>query len=83
MDALTVEAAEERRRAGAVETLVVIEDPDLQDAAAPKNRLRRSAGRESLSLPGRCEVSSQEPSHSFGLGEWEISVDAAGVRAGA
>ena len=37
-DALVVESAEERGRAGTVETLVVIEDPDLQEKDAPENR---------------------------------------------
>ncbi len=35
MDALLVEPAEERSRAGTVKTLVVIKDPDLQDGTAP------------------------------------------------
>jgi hypothetical protein len=59
-DALVVKAAEQGGRAGAVKTFVVIEDPNLQDNAAPRNRQRRNAGRESLSLPGRREVSSQD-----------------------
>jgi hypothetical protein len=35
VDPLLMEAAEEGGRAGPVETLIVIKDPNLQDAAAP------------------------------------------------
>jgi len=35
MDALLVESAEKRGRACAVKTLVVVENPDLQDGTAP------------------------------------------------
>jgi hypothetical protein len=35
MDALLVESAKKRSRACAVKTLVVVENPDLQDGTAP------------------------------------------------
>ena len=41
-DALVVEAAKERSRARAIETFVVVEDPNLQENPAPGNRRRGS-----------------------------------------
>jgi hypothetical protein len=52
-----VESAEERGRACAVETPVVVENANLQEKSAPETA-DVGAGRESLRLPGSHEVSS-------------------------